>query len=204
MFTVPNGQIVKSLNLSKDWARAVVDIPVPTAADLNRVNEVLRDVSKTAMQDDGLPDLLLDEPQLMGVESIEVDTVNLRMVARTLPGKQFEVGRELRALVVSALRRADIATSNAGCGVYGKTDELADRVPVGELIHAAVDLVEGDGRRDKLFDRQPARPPQPDEVRDVMRWHGRTEVAADQRSAFGDKTQRRHTDSRVRSTAGRR
>jgi putative tricarboxylic transport membrane protein len=53
----------------------------------------------------------LDEPSLMGVESIEVDTVNLRMVARTLPGKQFEVGRKLRALVVSALRRADIATS---------------------------------------------------------------------------------------------
>ena len=29
MYTIPNGQIVKSLNLSKDWARAVVDIPVP-------------------------------------------------------------------------------------------------------------------------------------------------------------------------------
>ena len=113
MYTVPNGLIVKSRNLSKDWARAVVDIPVPTAADLNRVNDVLSDVTKAAMQDNGLPDLLLDEPTLMGVESIEVDTVNLRMVARTLPGKQFEVGRELRALVVSALRRADIATSGA-------------------------------------------------------------------------------------------
>ena len=113
MYTVPNGLIVKSRNLSKDWARAVVAIPVPTAADLNRVNDVLSDVTKAAMQDNGLPDLLLDEPSLMGVESIEVDTVNLRMVARTLPGKQFEVGRELRALVVSALRRADIATSGA-------------------------------------------------------------------------------------------
>jgi len=113
MYTVPNGLIVKSRNLSKDWARAVVDIPVPTAADLNRVNDVLSDVTKAAMQDNGLPDLLLDEPSLMGVESIEVDTVNLRMVARTLPGKQFEVGRELRALLVSALRRADIATSGA-------------------------------------------------------------------------------------------
>ena len=37
----------------------------------------------------------------MGVESIELDTVNLRMVARTLPGKQFEVGRRLRVLVVA-------------------------------------------------------------------------------------------------------
>jgi moderate conductance mechanosensitive channel len=113
VFTVPNGLIVKSLNLSKDWARAVIDIPVPTSADINKVNDVLRDVSMAATKENGLPDLLLDEPQLMGVESIELDTVNLRMVARTLPGKQFEVGRKLRALVVSALRREDIATSGA-------------------------------------------------------------------------------------------
>jgi small-conductance mechanosensitive channel len=113
VFTVPNGLIVKSLNLSKDWARAVVDVPVPTSVDINHVNDLLSDVAKAAMKNDGLPDLLLDEPSLMGVESIEVDTVNLRMVARTLPGKQFEVGRRLRALVVSALRREDIATSGA-------------------------------------------------------------------------------------------
>jgi moderate conductance mechanosensitive channel len=113
VYTVPNGQIVKALNMSKDWARAVVDVPVPTSADLNRVNEVLGDVAKAAMDDDGLPDLLLDEPSLMGVESIEVDTVNLRMVARTLPGKQFEVGRELRSLIVSSFRRNGIATSGA-------------------------------------------------------------------------------------------
>ena len=113
VFTVPNGQIVKSLNLSKDWARAVVDVPVPTSADINVVNEALREVSTAAMEDDGLPDLLLDEPQVMGVESIERDTVNLRMVARTLPGKQFEVGRRLRALIVKSLRRAGVADAEA-------------------------------------------------------------------------------------------
>ena len=48
---------------------------------------------------------------LMGVESIEVDTVTLRMVARTLPGKQFEAGRRLRVLVVRALARAGIVTA---------------------------------------------------------------------------------------------
>ena len=113
VFTVPNGQIVKSLNLSKDWARAVVDVPVPTSADINLVNEALREVSEAAMKDDGLPDLLLDEPQVMGVESIERDTVNLRMVARTLPGKQFEVSRRLRALIVKSLRRAGVADAEA-------------------------------------------------------------------------------------------
>ena len=52
VFTIPNGQIVKTMNLSKDWARAVIDIPVPTSADLNQVNDVLHGVSETAMEDD--------------------------------------------------------------------------------------------------------------------------------------------------------
>lgn len=110
VLTIPNGLIIKSTNLSKDWARAVVDIPVPTTADLNVVNDVLHEMAESAMEDRTLKDLLLDAPQLMGVESIELDTVNLRMVARTLPGKQYEVGRRIRVLVVRALRRAGIAS----------------------------------------------------------------------------------------------
>jgi small conductance mechanosensitive channel len=125
MFTIPNGQIVKSVNLSKDWARAVIDIPVPSSADLNEVNDVLHGVAEKAMQDRHLRDLLLDAPQLMGVESIELDTINLRMVARTLPGKQFEVGRQLRVLVIRALTRAGVVTA-------------ADTKPmVGALVHPA-------------------------------------------------------------------
>lgn len=84
-----------------------------TSADLNLVNEALREVSETAMNDDGLSGLLLDDPQVMGVESIERDTVNLRRVARTLPGKQFEVGRRLRALIVRSLRSAGVAEAEA-------------------------------------------------------------------------------------------
>ncbi|MFZ1176816.1 MAG: mechanosensitive ion channel family protein, partial [Mycobacterium sp.] len=111
VFTVPNGNIVKSVNLSKDWARAVVDIPVSTSADLNRVNEVLHQECEHARDDAVLGELLLDAPTAMGVESIEVDTVTLRLVARTLPGKQFEAGRQLRVLVIRALARAGILTA---------------------------------------------------------------------------------------------
>jgi moderate conductance mechanosensitive channel len=102
--TVPNGQIVKVVNLSRDWARAVVDVPVPTTVDVNRVNEILRDVGREAFRDPALRPLLLDPPSVMGVESLDLDQVNVRMVARTLPGKQFEVGRHLRARVVQAFR----------------------------------------------------------------------------------------------------
>jgi moderate conductance mechanosensitive channel len=104
VITVPNGQIVKVVNLSRDWARAVVDVPIPTTVDVNRVNEILRDVGREAFRDPALRPLLLDPPSLMGVESLDLDQVNVRMVARTLPGKQFEVGRDLRARVVLAFR----------------------------------------------------------------------------------------------------
>ncbi|MFC7447444.1 mechanosensitive ion channel family protein [Rhodococcus daqingensis] len=108
VITVPNGQIVKAVNLSKDWARAVVDVPIPATADINHVNDVLRTVGREAFADLDLEPLLLDEPSVMGVESLELDTVNIRMVARTLPGKQFQVGRELRVRVAAALRREGI------------------------------------------------------------------------------------------------
>lgn len=117
VYTVPNGQIVESLNMSKDWARAVVDIPVPTSADLSVVNEVLHGVCERAVEKDTpLHDLLSGKPTLMGVESIQLDTVNLRMVARTLPGKQFEVGRRLRAQVLRALADAGVVTTAGGGG----------------------------------------------------------------------------------------
>lgn len=110
VFTIPNGLIIKSTNLSKDWARAVIDVPVPIKADLNKVNSVLHEVCREAMQDVSLQQLLLDEPSLMGVESIELDTVNVRIVARTLPGKQFEVGRRMRIRVIAALTQAGIVS----------------------------------------------------------------------------------------------
>ena len=81
---------------------------------MDQVNEVLHDVCDTAMEDGQLKDLLLDAPSLMGVESIELENVILRMVARTLPGKQFEAGRRLRVLVVRALGRAGIVSPSDG------------------------------------------------------------------------------------------
>jgi small-conductance mechanosensitive channel len=102
--TVPNGQIVKVVNLSRDWARAVIDVPVPSDADVNRVNEILREVGRDAFRDPAMRPLLLDPPTVMGVESLGLDEVNVRVVARTLPGKQFEVGRDLRVRIVLAFR----------------------------------------------------------------------------------------------------
>jgi moderate conductance mechanosensitive channel len=108
VITTPNGQIIQVTNLSRDWARAVIDVPVPSAVDVSHVTEVLRRVGEEAYSDDRLRKMMLDPPTVMGVEKIEVDTFSVRMVARTLPGIQFEVGRELRARVARAFRSEGI------------------------------------------------------------------------------------------------
>jgi small-conductance mechanosensitive channel len=111
VITTPNGQIVQVTNMSRDWARAVIDVPVPTGVDVNRVTETLRQVGADVYGDEDLRRMLLDPPTVMGVEKIEVDTFSVRMVARTLPGKQFDVGREIRARVASAFLREGINVS---------------------------------------------------------------------------------------------
>lgn len=104
----PNGQIIQVVNLSRDWARAVIDVPVPFSVDVATVTEVLTQVGTEAYADDSLHDLLLDAPTVLGVESLDLDQFKVQIVARTLPGKQFEVGRALRARISGALLRAGI------------------------------------------------------------------------------------------------
>jgi small-conductance mechanosensitive channel len=119
VITTPNGQIVQVTNLSRDWARAVIDVPVPSSVDVGHATGVLQHVGNEAYNDDRLRKMMLDEPSVMGVERIEVDVFAVRMVARTLPGMQFAVGREIRARVASAFLRegiivaADLDTSQA-------------------------------------------------------------------------------------------
>ena len=122
VITTPNGQIVQVTNLSRDWARAVIDVPVPSYVDVSHVTDILHRVGEEVYNDERLRKMMLDPPTVMGVEKIEVDTFSVRMVARTLPGVQFDVGRELRARVASAFRfeginvSADLDTGRATGG----------------------------------------------------------------------------------------
>jgi moderate conductance mechanosensitive channel len=111
VITTPNGQITQVTNLSRDWARAVIDVPVPAAIEVSRVTEVLKRVDEEAWNDDRLRKMMLDPPTVMGVERIEVDTFSVRMVARTLPGMQFDIGRELRARIAVAFLQEGIHVS---------------------------------------------------------------------------------------------
>lgn len=111
---VPNSALRQVTNLSKDWSRAVIDIPIPVDQDLEQVTRLLRDAIDDMTKDQHWRSLILGEPVVAGVESIEVGYVQLRLIARTLPGRQFEVGREIRLRAATALRAAGIASPPIG------------------------------------------------------------------------------------------
>ena len=110
LVVVPNSAMRQVTNLSRDWSKAVVDIPVAVTEDLEMVTSLLKDVVAQMAADSRWTDLLVGQPVVAGVETIDVGYVQLRLIARTLPGRQFDVAREIRLRAATALRSAGIAS----------------------------------------------------------------------------------------------
>ena len=89
-------------NMSQNWARTVLDIPVAFSENLTRVREILRVVAHDLWEDvDYHPDIL-EEPEVWGVEAFGPDGVAIRLVVKTSPSAQFKVMRELRQRMKAA------------------------------------------------------------------------------------------------------
>ncbi len=114
LVVVPNSALRQVTNLSKDWSKAVIDIPVSVTEDLAMVTDLLKDVVGTMAADPHWRGLLLGDPVVAGVETIDVGYVQLRLIARTLPGRQFEVAREIRLRAATALRSAGVVSPSIG------------------------------------------------------------------------------------------
>jgi small conductance mechanosensitive channel len=108
VIVVPNSSLRQVTNLSKDWSRIVLDIPIPVEEDLDVVTKLVDEVASTMAAEERWRNLIIGDPTVAGVETIQVGYVQLRLFVRTQPGRQFEVGRELRLRVATALRNAEI------------------------------------------------------------------------------------------------
>ncbi|HLL82827.1 MAG TPA: mechanosensitive ion channel family protein [Longimicrobium sp.] len=93
---VPNGEIKKVSNLTRGWARVVLDVAVAYKEDPDAVMAVMLDEGRRLYEDPQWRPLLLDEVQVPGIESFGEHGVTIRILAKTLPLKQWDVARELR------------------------------------------------------------------------------------------------------------
>jgi small-conductance mechanosensitive channel len=94
--TIPNGQITQVSNLTKSWSRAVVDVSIGYREDVDRVLAGLRQLVAELAADPDWGSLLLEAPEVPGVESLAESGFVVRVMAKTMPLKQWDVARELR------------------------------------------------------------------------------------------------------------
>lgn len=96
---IPNGEVRVVTNLTKEWSRVVMDVGIPYEEDIDRAMEVLRQISQEVADDPELGKLVLEKPEVLGVEALGEQKVTIRLWAKTLPSKQWTVARALRVLV---------------------------------------------------------------------------------------------------------
>jgi len=105
---IHNGTIDSVGNEAQGWSRAVIDFPVPYDSDLVRIRLLMEQAISSVWNETRWRELMIEEPEVWGAQELTGNQVTMRIVAKTIPLRQWEVARELRARVKSALDAAGI------------------------------------------------------------------------------------------------
>ena len=97
-----NGEIRTLANKSKDFSYYVIDVGVGYDDDTDRIVEVVRDTARQLKEDPAYAASILEPLEVVGVDAFKAGEVTLRFRVKTLPLKQWEVGRELRRRIKKA------------------------------------------------------------------------------------------------------
>ena len=108
LIIIPNGDIRVVSRVAYDWMRVVVDFNVPFDADIGKVVDVLKAAMEDAAADAELADQLLEAPTIQGWNSFSPWAVQVRLIAKTLPGKRLDVATVLRRYGLEALNQAGL------------------------------------------------------------------------------------------------
>ncbi|MER5900509.1 mechanosensitive ion channel family protein [Streptomyces mirabilis] len=105
---VRNGEVKRIGNLSQGWATAGVDVTVRSNEDLDKVKRTLDEVAEAMTKEEPWNERLWGPIEVLGLDSVLLDSMVVRLSAKTMPGKSLSVERELRWRVKRAFDAADI------------------------------------------------------------------------------------------------
>lgn len=105
---VPNGSIEVASNLTQEFSRVVIDIPVAYQSPLDEVIELLADEMALLYADEEWGSRMTEEPQMLGVERLGESSVDIRIVLTAVPVYRWDVKREALRRVKSRLDRDGI------------------------------------------------------------------------------------------------
>jgi small-conductance mechanosensitive channel len=102
---VPNGHIGVSSNLTSDFARLVVDVPVAYDTDLDDAIDVISDEANRFSQEDEWSGRFLAEPQMLGVNKLDDSSINIRLLMTLTTEDRWTVKR---AFLLRLKKRLDL------------------------------------------------------------------------------------------------
>lgn len=100
---VRNGEIRRVGNLSQGWATAAVDVQVRAEEPLEKVREVIEDAGRELSASTPWDEKLWDQVEVLGLDSVTLDAMVIRVQAKVMPGEARPVERELRWRIKQAL-----------------------------------------------------------------------------------------------------
>jgi small-conductance mechanosensitive channel len=122
---VPNGEILRVGNMSQNWARTVLDINVAYTEDLARVRHVLQDPAHDLWEDEDFKHVVIEEPEVWGVEQLGIDGVTVRVTLKTAPLEQWAVAREMRQRIKARFDHEGIEIPFPQRVVWNRTEPAA-------------------------------------------------------------------------------
>ncbi|GAA4798738.1 mechanosensitive ion channel family protein [Streptomyces ziwulingensis] len=129
LWHIRNGEIARVRNDSQEWARAVLDVAVAYDSDLDEVYRVLEEAGRSLRENPAFTGVLLEEPSVWGVQSLDADAVVVRLAVKTVPLQQWSVTRELRRRVKEALDAAGIDIPFPQRTLWLRKEDDADSAP---------------------------------------------------------------------------
>jgi small-conductance mechanosensitive channel len=125
-----NGEIIRVGNMSQNWARSVLDVAVSSREDLAKVRRVLDELAHDLWQDDDFKGVVIEEPEVTGIEAITPDSMTLRVTLKTAPMEQWRVAREMRERIKARFDHEGIQAPYPTQVVMNRTTG-GDPAPVG-------------------------------------------------------------------------
>jgi moderate conductance mechanosensitive channel len=101
----PNGAITTLANRSKDFSYYVITLAVPYLEDADRITEILREVGENLRKDPRFGPFILEPLEILGLDAFGDWSMQMKLRIKTVPLKQWEIGRELRKRMRKALQQ---------------------------------------------------------------------------------------------------
>ncbi|MBA3894944.1 MAG: mechanosensitive ion channel family protein [Gemmatimonadales bacterium] len=96
MHVIPNSEIKVVSNMTRGWSRAVLDVGVSYAEDVDRALAVVRDEAARFSTDKEWMTQLDGPVEVPGIESLADSAIVIRSLIKTQPGAQWNAAREFR------------------------------------------------------------------------------------------------------------